>query len=228
MNSSERWSQGSGYSHWRGRGRAVLEYPLQRNDHPLRRSLLKFLAASVVCYDSRDRDTGLDSRSRMEGPLTPQLEPCRLRVGRNVTVKFEGQTAWAASSVAASAAEEHRVLRFYSGINPDNFFSLQFAHFTKAEEALFAKLAPPGVAGASPLRARARRSQADAPHSHGQEPSFPASGVCLRKRLSLRNGNGAIMIIPAMLSIGPPPTPTHALGSRPSLDRFAFTVSPKI
>ena len=77
---------------------------------------------------------------------------------------------------------------------------------------------------ASPLRARTRRSQAPAaPHPQGQAPLCPAS--VFASRLLLLTGRagdaGRYLYRPG----GPPPTHTHALGSRPSLDRFAAIAS---
>ena len=88
--------------------------------------------------------------------------------------------------------------------------------------------APPRKASASPLRARARHSQAAALHPHSRAAPL-CSASFFASRISPLNGQSGGCYSGLYLSCGPPPTrgPTHALGSWPSLasDRFAVSAS---
>ena len=60
------------------------------------------------------------------------------------------------------------------------FVSSAFAHSPKPPSFVWIALPRRPSAGASPLRARARRSQAAAPHPHSQVPACPASVFAYR------------------------------------------------
>ena len=172
------------------------------------------MAAPSIVKASKGRNRRERGPSRWNGPARPTAD-------RPVSTR----TRFTSRPLAAK--EIQMILVRVKTPESFDFFSLLRVHASRPRAVWFTHSRRRPKACAYPLRvrARARRSQAAAPH-HG---IHTARRVCAL-RLSLPLAYRFSQVQRGRLSgqdlhrpggqPGPPPTPTHAPGSRPYLDRF--------
>ena len=115
---------------------------------------------------------------------------------------------------------------FYSGLKPENFLSLQPLRVHGSRPS-FVWIAHPRRPSGRRLPSPCARTSLPSGCAASTQPGafVPCVCLCLSPIASHQVERGMLSGRYLYRPGGPPPTPTHALGSRPSHDRFAVSAS---